>query len=220
MINYIHYLLNRPEAGWDPVPAAHAKSYSAVEMAFEANWTEKAARIAEKLGGLKGRAVLDLGGGPGHNSLAFARLGADVVWYDVSKGYRDIARALFERENAHAEFVVGYLDDAATILGRKFDLVFNRACWNYAYDETRFARVVSKLVAPGGTAYIEAMTASPPTSLKAVLQQTLNKAGMKVGHPFPPSGRTEKQLARAGMKVTSVHYAPTRDEIFAINPTS
>ena len=124
MINYLHYLLHRPERGWDPVPASHVANYTAFTNSLVEESTRAAAAIARAVGGVQGKTVLDLGGGPGQYGLAFAKLGASVTWYDVSARYAAVARSLFEQDRVEAQFVVGYLDDAASKLGRTFDLVF------------------------------------------------------------------------------------------------
>lgn len=220
MINYLHYLTHRPERGWDPVPAPHVAAYAADEMSFAKNWTRKVAELAAAVGGVEGKTVLDLGGGPGHYGLAFARLGASVTWYDVSARYARVARQLFEAEGIEAQFVIGYLDDAAVKLGRTFDLVFNRGCWNYTVSEKRFARTVFQLVSPGGHAYVEAMTsrhAWPGLSAHYKARVVLNEVtGFKIGHPFTPRGRAERYLrAMPWASLQADYELPTTDRLLA-----
>src|SRR5262245_15306759 len=87
-VNYLHSLLHRVEDGWDPIPSSYAASYA------ELAWHERSPKIVQDLesllGGLAGKSVLDLGGGPGQYSILFAQHGADVTWHDISREYQAI----------------------------------------------------------------------------------------------------------------------------------
>ena len=154
MINRLHSWFYRPEKGWDPVPQAHVIQYGSHEWSAgvqEALLDE----LEKRIGGFAGKEVLDLGGGPGHYTIAFAKRGARVTWYDVSKNYRDFVKEKAREAGVNVEFVLGYMDDGARVLNRQFDLVFNRICWSYCIDDSSFAAVVYSLIRPGGWAYID-----------------------------------------------------------------
>ncbi len=185
MINQLLARVQRPERGWDPVPAEHAASYSNDQWSSDTAPLTDA--IEQRVGPLAGREVLDLGGGPGSYTLAFARRGARVTWFDVSAHYREIARRRVESAGEQALFATGYLEEAPG-LGRRFDLVFNRICWYYSMHDRAFARIVHGLVAPGGWAHVvtPCIDLYGETSLGHRLRSRLNATtGFKIGHPFP-----------------------------------
>jgi len=192
MINWLHSRLRRPEDGWDPVPEAHAEEYARVEWSHGVqqglldlldNW----------VGGLAGKAVIDLGGGPGQYSVALAQRGARVTWHDVSARYRDIARARASAAGVQVRFSLGYMDEAHALLGENFDLVFNRICWNYGRGDRSFSRAIWSLMKAGGSAYVDTSPDSfryDELSWSSRARIQLNRAlAWKIGHPFPPHGR-------------------------------
>ena len=210
MINHLHYLTHRPEKGWDPVPEAHARRYSDEEAAFTEPRAALVSEVEARLGPVAGKALLDLGAGPGYYTAEFARRGARVTWLDVSATYAAIARAHCEKRQVEAEFIVSYIDDVARH-GRTFDLIFSRLCWNYANSEPALARAIVDVLAPGGAAYVETATSAwaPGSSLSSRARSLLNdRLGLKIGHPFPPPGRTA-QLFRRDRRV-SVEVLPGR----------
>lgn len=218
MINRLHARLRRPEKGWDPVPAVHASSYS------EHEWARVDLALLDdlqaRIGGLAGKTVLDLGGGPGHYTVAMALRGARVTWYDVSRGYMAIARAKAAQAGVAqgVEFSLGYLDEAAVQLGRRFDFVFNRICWYYGFGDKSFAAVVHALVEPGGFGYVDTTHSGyrrDQLSASARLRTWLNDCtGVKIGHPYPPRGRLGRLFLRHDVQQLQVDYrAPMNDRI-------
>jgi 2-polyprenyl-3-methyl-5-hydroxy-6-metoxy-1,4-benzoquinol methylase len=193
MINRLHARLHRPESGWDPVPSDHAAGYAAGE------WRQISDEVLDEIGvwlnGFEGRRVLDLGGGPGQYSVAFAKRGARVTWHDISRRYLEIARnkALQAGVADRITFSLGYLDEAPSLLGERFDLVFNRICFNYGFGDRAFAQVVFKLVGPGGVGYVDTTHSGykrSEMSTVARLRTWLNDhLAIKIGHPYPPHGR-------------------------------
>ncbi len=223
MINQLHALLHRPEKGWDPVPPEHAITYG------EGEWQRVDEGLLDHLdhwtGGLYGKRVLDLGGGPGQYSAAFARRGAEVTWHDVSRHYRDIAQAriralgLAER----VRFSLGYLEEAPRLLTGNFDLVFNRICWYYGMSDAGFAGVVYRLIAPGGWAYVDTNHSSGrPDNLPLTvrLRTWLNdRFTIKIGHPYPPHGRVAHLFLRYPVARLLVDYrSAANDRILLQKP--
>lgn len=199
MINWIHSRLHHPDRGWDPVPAEHAAAYAAGQWRDGID-AEVFDGLESWIGDLRGKTVLDLGGGPGHYSVAFAQRGADVTWFDISRRYMGIVGERASEAGVSVRTALGYMDDAAAVLGKSFDVVFNRVCWNYCRDDQAFSRVIWSLVAPGGLAYVDT---TPDTfhydrlSSLGRLQVWMNRhVGWKVGHPFPPRGRIGRLMSR------------------------
>lgn len=216
MINQLHSLLHRPEQGWDPVPPRHTQTYAEHEWATLddslIDWIESLT------GALAGLRVLDLGGGPGHFSGAFAKRGAWVTWHDVSRGYKAFAQERLETLGLanRVTFSVGYLDDAARLLPEPFDLVFNRLCWNYAFDDVHFADVLHRLVRPGGWIYVDTHHAGAlqdEASLSVRTRTWLNAfLGFKIGHPYPPRGRVAQLLQREPLSQLYVDYRTSAND--------
>jgi 2-polyprenyl-3-methyl-5-hydroxy-6-metoxy-1,4-benzoquinol methylase len=192
MVNYLHSLFNRPERGWDPISPEYAAQYS------EAEWKQGVNEVLldeldRWVGGLEGRRVLDLGGGPGQYSVALARRKAIVTWHDISNTYREIAQKKAAEAGVQISFGIGYMDDAAKLYKEPFDLVFSRICWYYCFRDRNFAKVFFKLLKPGGIGYVDTMhsgtwdsNASWPVRVRTWLN---NRFGIKIGHPLPPHGR-------------------------------
>ena len=90
-INRFHAKFFRPENGWDPVPLIHAKKYADKKW-LDGTREELLYKIDDWVGGISGKTVLDLGGGPGQYSVALAKMGAKVVWHDVSELYLNYAK--------------------------------------------------------------------------------------------------------------------------------
>jgi 2-polyprenyl-3-methyl-5-hydroxy-6-metoxy-1,4-benzoquinol methylase len=210
MINWLFSQLQRPERGWDPVSAQYAQQYG------RGQWEGVDEPLLDQLdswvGGLAGKRVLDLGGGPGQYTVAFARRGAKVTWFDVSGHYHAIARAkAAELQVAdRVQFCLGYMDDAPQLLSERYDLVFNRICWNYGRGDSSFADVVYQMVRAGGSAYIDTTNAlfnADQLSLSARLRTWLNTVwGIKIGHPYPPRGRIASLLLRQSMARVLIDY--------------
>jgi SAM-dependent methyltransferase len=211
MINWLASRAQRPERGWDPVRPNVAQAYADAEWS---KFEESAIDFIERwTGPLRGQRVLDLGGGPGQYSVAFARRGAHVTWHDVSATYEGIARRKV-REHGVGELVsfsVGYLDDAPRGDGPGFDLVFNRICWNYGRSDAGLARAVFDAVRPGGWGYVDTTISSfqlDTLSASARWRTALNaRTGIKIGHPLPPRGRVAGLLLAMQPARTLVDYS-------------
>src|SRR5215831_12451425 len=158
-VNFLHHLVHRPGRGWDPVSPALARNYDAAIGASPSHSdTSLVERLCNLAGGLEGKHVLDLGGGPGQHSILFARYGALVTWHDVSRQYEMIARRRAEAARANVVFSLGYLEDAAKFGKGGFDLVFCNLCWYYCRSDRSFGRLIYDLVKPGGIGYIACNT--------------------------------------------------------------
>jgi 2-polyprenyl-3-methyl-5-hydroxy-6-metoxy-1,4-benzoquinol methylase len=214
MINWLHAKLHRPERGWDPISSQHAVEYARDE------WRKLDERFLQEierwLGGFAGKEVLDLGGGPGQYSVAMARRGARVTWHDVSDRYRRIV----EQRSLGLQVTcsLGYLEEAIGLGEGRFDLVFNRICWQYSRSDRGFAEILWRLVRPGGIGYVDTTNAAfhfdllPPSSRLRTRLSTLT--GFKVGHPQPPRGRVARLLLKWPIDRMLIDYSQaTSDRI-------
>lgn len=220
MINRLHSVFHRPERGWDPVPLDYAERYAQMEWApMEKGDVPLIDHLTKQLGGFKGKRVLDLGGGPGQYSVAFAQQGAHVTWHDISYNYLRIAQGHVKRAKVKLEFSIGYLEDAKLFLDRPFDLVFVRACWSYCMNDRAFARMVYSLIKPGGAGYIDAETSEfeKPKGLRRLVYFLNRHLQWKVGHPFPPRGRVAILFQCYPIEHLTLDYSsPIRDKVFFI----
>lgn len=206
-INWIHGKLHRIDHDWDPVSQEHSEWYND----FVSKNPDRAVvdKVEELSGGLCGKSLLDLGGGPGHFSVLFAQRGAEVTWHDVSRVYRNIAERRAANLRVNLQFSLGYLEDASRLGASRFDLIFCRVCWCYSRSDRAFARLIYSLLKSGGACYIECNTPtfSKPKGLRKV-QYLLNEwFWWKIGHPMPPHGRIAKLIQRYPVERLQVDYS-------------
>lgn len=205
-VNFLHSLFHRVELGWDPIPATYAEEYA--EHALKTADTAVIERLEVLSGGLAGKRILDLGGGPGHFSVLFAERGAHVTWQDISREYQRIAKALAEARGVSLEYSLGYLEEAANFGESAYDVVFCRVCWYYGRSDRAFGRLIYRLLKPGGVGYIECNTPAF-ANLKGWrrLQSWLNEwTWWKIGHPLPPHGRIAKLMQSCPLERLELDY--------------
>ncbi|MGE0190241.1 MAG: class I SAM-dependent methyltransferase [Steroidobacteraceae bacterium] len=217
MINQIHSLLYRPERGWDPVPPNHAEKYACNAWSTEVR-SDLIDELETWMNGFDGKQVLDLGGGAGQYSIAFAKLGADVTWHDVSTIYRGYTQSKAQENHVHINLSLGYMDEAPEILKKQYDLVFNRICWNYCFDDRSFGKILFSLIKPGGIGYVDTTHSDwNRDSLSAFVRARTwlnDRFAFKVGHPFPPHGRLAKLFFSMPIEKLLLDYSTkTNDRI-------
>jgi SAM-dependent methyltransferase len=150
--------LEANRANWDDRTAIHLESqFYDVE-----GWLREArgprAREREALGDVAGLRLLHLQCHFGLDTLAWARVGAQVTGLDFSPAAVDAAREIAARAGLadRATFVCADVYDAVDVLSRAtFDVVYVSAgalCWLPSAD--RWASQVGALVAPGGRFYL------------------------------------------------------------------
>jgi 2-polyprenyl-3-methyl-5-hydroxy-6-metoxy-1,4-benzoquinol methylase len=217
VLNWLHSRIFRPEDGWDPVPEGYVCEYAGAS--WRAGADESVLNLVEKwIGNLRGKSVLDLGGGPGHYSIAFAKRGALVTWHDVSARYRRLAMDKAAQAGVEIYFSLGYMDEAPKLLAKQFDVVFNRVCWNYGWGDASFARVLYSLVKPGGVGYIDTTHSAfkyDSLPMNARLRVWVNNlTWWKIGHTFPPRGRIARMILRGPVEQILVDYSgPFSDRV-------
>jgi 2-polyprenyl-3-methyl-5-hydroxy-6-metoxy-1,4-benzoquinol methylase len=212
MINYLHGILHRPEGGWDPVPKEYAHSYGEKEWGIVNE--REVEFLAERLGGLEGKRILDLGGGAGQYSISFAKRGAQVVWHDISGNYREIVLAKAAENGVEVECSLGYMEAARKFEPASFDAIFCRLCWYYCREDRPFARLIHGLLKAGGIAYLNVPVRSrSPRGAIAHLQASLYDGfGVKIGHPFPLPGRVPALLAALAPRAMEVDFSSGKNE--------
>ena len=145
-------------ANWNDRVAAHLASpgYDVEGFIAEPDRIGKAVELdREELGDVRGLSLLHLQCHIGLDTLSWARLGAKVTGLDFSPSAIEAARDISRRAHTPAEFVLADVYEAPEELRRIYDIVYASEgvlCW--LPDVTAWARVVSRLTRPGGTAYI------------------------------------------------------------------
>jgi ubiquinone/menaquinone biosynthesis C-methylase UbiE len=93
------------------------------------------------LGSVKGKKILEIGCGGGHNSIAFAKQGAIATGLDTSEEQLKYATELAESESAKVEFVKGDMSNMVDITSSSQDIVFTACAICYAPIEKTFKEV-------------------------------------------------------------------------------
>lgn len=109
----------------------------------------------EEIGDVAGRDLLHLQCHFGIDTLSWARLGARVTGTDFSPAAIELATRLAGELKLDARFVRSDLYDLPDVLEGEFDIVYtSRGVLGWLPDISRWARVVSHFLKPGGTFYI------------------------------------------------------------------
>jgi SAM-dependent methyltransferase len=205
-VNFFHSLLHRIDRGWDPISAVYAQEYD--KFASDGFEPQVLDRLSFLSGGLAGKRVLDLGGGPGHYSVSFAKLGAQVVWHDPSREYQKLARARAELNKVSLDFSLGHLEEAKKFGENAFDIVFCRVCWYYCRGDRGFGRLIYGLLKPGGVGFIKCNITTSPSQrgVRGVQSWLYERLWLKVGHPFPPRGRITALIHRHPVSFLEADY--------------
>ena len=203
-------LLQRQKMKNDPVTIEKCRQYTiAAKQEFDNKLLKE---LNEKTGGLAGKRVIDIAGGPGLYSIEMAKMDAEVTWYDISKNYMIIAKSLAAKAGVDIEYRLGVMDDVTG----EYDIVLNRQSWFYCLDDLNFARTIYNLVKKGGWAYISIPNESflykmiqnrnYLMQLLLLFQYRVNDlGGMKIGHPVPSHTRIQKIWSKFKCQSISIY---------------
>ncbi|WP_225844744.1 bifunctional 2-polyprenyl-6-hydroxyphenol methylase/3-demethylubiquinol 3-O-methyltransferase UbiG [Streptomyces sp. HPF1205] len=223
--------LNREN--WDDRVPVHAASEFYDLPGFRAGASTLRAFEADEVGDVSGKRLLHLQCHMGQDTLSWARRGARVTGLDFSEAAVRIARALAEDIGMadRARFVVCDVYEAPTALdGERFDIVYTGlGALVWLPDLTRWARVVSSLLEPGGALYLAEF--HPVTDIlgddgRTVEYDYFHVDGELCEYPYSytggpaltrtrsvqwqhPLGDVVTALARAGLRLEFLHEHPT-----------
>jgi len=108
-----------------------------------------------EVGDVSGKRLLHLMCHFGHDSLSWARLGADVTAVDFSSEAIAIARQSAEQTGVPARFICSNLYDLPQHLDETFDIVYTSyGVLTWLPDLAEWARIAASYVKPGGFFYI------------------------------------------------------------------
>ncbi len=132
-----------------------ASSINIDEVDVEATWAgigcPEVQWIANQLGDLRGRRVLDLGSGLGEGAVWFAMQGAEVTALDISPGMLNVVERVAEKRGVAVKTVVGSATDLSVFADASFDVVYGANMLHHVeivacLDEVR------RVLCPGGKA--------------------------------------------------------------------
>ncbi|TDD45316.1 class I SAM-dependent methyltransferase [Kribbella antibiotica] len=143
-------------AGWDLRASAHAGGASLYDVdGFRAGGSSLRPFELEALGDVRGKRLLHLMCHFGLDTLSWARLGASVTGLDFSGEAVAAARRLADEVGLDARFVESDVYAAADVLDEQFDIVIaTYGVLMWLPDLTEWARVVARLLRPGGVLFI------------------------------------------------------------------
>ncbi|HEY9335819.1 MAG TPA: class I SAM-dependent methyltransferase [Kribbella sp.] len=148
--------VERNRAAWDLRAAAHVSSGFYDVDGFRAGGSSLRPYEVEAVGDVRGRRLLHLMCHFGLDTLSWARLGADVTGVDFSAEAIDAARQLADEVRLPARFVQADVYDVPDVLApASYDVVvatYGVLVW--LPDLGEFARVVARMLRPGGTVFL------------------------------------------------------------------
>jgi 2-polyprenyl-3-methyl-5-hydroxy-6-metoxy-1,4-benzoquinol methylase len=212
LINWLHSLLHDPARGWDPITPEYALHYQKIASL---DWPAIAA-FEEAVDGLSGKTVADVGSGPGHYSLEFAKRGASVTCVDISAEYLRIAKKQLDAAGLSGKYALGYIDNLKRMTSGGFDAIFCNVAWCYCMDDFRFGRQLLDALKPGGTVFVRQTNAlgAPATGLlRRLAYMSNNLVKLKIGHTYPPPGRIAQSFRKAGNCTITERFEPEHMEI-------
>ena len=102
------------------------------------------------LGDLRGKRVLELGGGTGAAAITFAQHGAIVIALDATDARLARARARAEQAEVKVEWRTGDLADLAFLRAESIDAAFSSSSVAEVEDAPRLFRQVQRVLKPNG----------------------------------------------------------------------
>lgn len=145
-------MMSANQANWDARTPVHLASrfYGLDQDLDPARWF--ASFEWDDLGELAGRDVLHLQCHLGTETIAFAQRGARAVGLDFSAASVAAANGIAQKAGLDVTYVQANVYDAVEALGgRRFDVVYTgKGALCYLPDLDRWARVVARLLRPGG----------------------------------------------------------------------
>lgn len=166
---------------WDEVAPVHGRSYNIGALLAGGHHLDPVQ--VRELGDIRGKRLLHLQCHIGTDTLALARLGAEVTGVDFSAESLRVACDLARRTGISARFVHSPVFDLPDVLEEEFDLVYTSIgvlCW--ISDLDIWAGVINRFMKPGGSFYL--LESHP--FLNVFDDQ---RPGLNVAHPYFTCGR-------------------------------
>ena len=116
---------------------------------FEAPTAVENQFILKRLGGLKGKKILDIGAGLGESSVYFALRGAHVTTVDISPLMVKKAVELGKKFGVELQGVVSGGEDLQ-VLEDEFDIIYLANTIHHVHDRARLFEQINRALKPGG----------------------------------------------------------------------
>lgn len=144
-MNMLDHKFRKPEQFWDPFYSNRKRPVPFFKNAPDENLVSYYERDLIRLG-----KAMDLGCGPGRNSIFLAKQGFDVIGYDISNVAIQWARERANESKLNVEFEcksVFEIDD-----NDQFDLVYDSGCLHHLLPHRRiqYLNMIYRSLKPGG----------------------------------------------------------------------
>lgn len=162
--------------------------------------------------GLKGKKVLNLGGGGGQQTVLLAAYGCKVTTVDISEEQLEIDVSTLARHGLEATLHNGSLTDLKFLDSDSFDCVIAPGVLNFIPELEDVYKDVYRLLRKDGRFMFS--IANP--ALYMFDQRRLEKGRMKVKYTLPFASDTtlsQKQLQRLLATGDTIEYSHTLDEV-------
>jgi SAM-dependent methyltransferase len=147
-------------SAWDRIAAQGRKWFTPaspeeIERARHGDWSLRLTATkpipAEWIGPVKGKRVLALAAGGGHQGPLLAAAGAEVTVADFSDGQLEIDRRLAAQQHLALSTLRTDMADLSALATDGFDLVVNPCAVNYVPDVRPVWREAARVLRPGGS---------------------------------------------------------------------
>jgi 2-polyprenyl-3-methyl-5-hydroxy-6-metoxy-1,4-benzoquinol methylase len=168
------------------------------DQAQTLRWRAQERLVQQRLGGLAGLHVVEIGAGRGLNALIFAQRGAKATLLDLSPVALAQAQELFDAHDLPVELVEADLFELPAALRGRFDVSMSYGLCEHFLGERRQAVVAAHLevLRPGGLALLGVPNKLAPAY--RLWMATLKARGSwPLGTEVPFSARELRQRARA-----------------------
>jgi SAM-dependent methyltransferase len=131
-------------AKWNALVPVHARSKMYDVAGFKAGRISLHELELAEVGEVRGKSLLHLQCHFGHDTMSWARLGAEVTGLDFSDEAIKLARSLSDELKIPARFICADIYDTPAALGDQFDVVFTSyGAITWLPDMRRWAQIIS-----------------------------------------------------------------------------
>ncbi|MCV6611612.1 MAG: bifunctional 2-polyprenyl-6-hydroxyphenol methylase/3-demethylubiquinol 3-O-methyltransferase UbiG [Amphritea sp.] len=123
----------------------------------------------DRIGGLQGKKVLDVGCGGGILSESMAHRGADVTGIDMGEAPLKVAKLHGLETGVSVEYRQMTVEELAAEQPEQYDIVTCMEMMEHVPDPASIVEACSKLVKPGGFAFFSTLNRNPKSYLMAIV---------------------------------------------------
>lgn len=123
----------------------------------------------DRIGGLQGKKVLDVGCGGGILSESMAHRGADVTGIDMGEAPLKVAKLHGLETGVSVEYRQITVEELAAEQPEQYDIVTCMEMMEHVPDPASIVEACSKLVKPGGFAFFSTLNRNPKSYLMAIV---------------------------------------------------